>query len=201
MDEPVKFEPRLWKSRVFWVGITLLLIALVLCARIITLTNGRDNQEKAALMVMVRPPSSVIMLEQHAAHLKQMTENIESASLREITQPLDDTVRLIELANLELDAQHKAWLRVKDTARSDGNSFVELKRQLAATQALQDNEVKRIQTIMDESQNKGFVNFAFEQTTAFVLGVITSILSTAMYRPAMNLFISIKHRFTAQKEI
>lgn len=142
---------------------------------------GDDNQAKANLAVMARTPRSFVALEEQTKLLDSMTSDISQFTLAQIKDELEKTNHLVKTARQEFVAQNEAWVKVSRFAEKDMDSFIELKRKLDEVQRLQDEEIVRLNELLEESQKDSFFESLFGFIFSFSMGVLSSIAASHLY--------------------
>lgn len=154
---------------------------LALVVRSAFLTIGSANRMQSSLAVMNRSPQSFIALGTQVEKLDKITANIDNYKIGEIKDALIDTAILARNANKEFQAQYESWLFVRGAIDKDKNSFLQLRKKLDEVQKLQDGEIVHLKELLDESNKPSLASEIFNFSSAFVLGVFSSIIATMIY--------------------
>lgn len=154
---------------------------LYVLAHVFYLIVHPESREQMNLALMNRTPQSFEELRIQTEKLNEITSNIENFSLGEIRQELQRTSRLVTISRKEFHAQYEAWLEVKETTSQDRESFLQLRAQLDDISRLQDNQIRRLRALLDESEKPGFLDSLLGLSGSFFLGVLSSVLASAAY--------------------
>ena len=142
------------------------------------------NKERTELLVMTREPASLAQLTAHAEDLRVMTRDIESMSLREIRETTARTVTLVDRTNNEIAAQVETWERTRGRIVEDGNTYAEIRAQLAETERMRNEDVVRLQRALDEATP--IVDRVLTVASTLLLGVFGSTLAAFLF-PAKSI--------------
>ncbi len=158
------------------------LIATVLGYRAAILTVGAENRELGNLMIMSRNPIQLRLLNQHAADLQTMVDDIENYSFADISTSLRRTVAIVAAVNTEIEAQAKAWMETKSQMDTDSAAFLKLRSELETIRSLQDEEIVELRGLLAEAEQPSIMADTFNLVLTFVLGVFSSVLATMLLR-------------------
>lgn len=168
-----------WRPRIVVVALMLGFIALTV--RLLYLTTDAGLKLRAAVFVANSPQSALNQLVKETADLSRLADNFEEMSIADIRRRLRSSIAVADRAALEFEAQSKAWSYVRGKIKDDSSTYDALRRDLAESQRLQEDEVRRLKRLLDDAQKPSLIADTWNLSLSFFLGVLSSLLATAMY--------------------
>jgi hypothetical protein len=154
---------------------------LTLAGRGYYLATSPFIRTKANLVVLNTEQSSVAALVSQTEQLRLLTNNVERASLADIRAALEKTVTVANRAALDFQGQFEAWSELRGKIKQDSSTYDALRAQLSDLQKLQQGEILRLKEALDAAQKPSIFADVFNLSLSFVLGVLSSILASALY--------------------
>jgi hypothetical protein len=173
---------------------TLIVVMVVLFWRSLGLMLGEENPRLTDMALMSRKPLSVEQLNKQASELRRLAKNIDTASFQDIRVAFERTIVLVERANTEIAAQYQAWEQTRGRMKDDEVNYLTLRANLENSKRLQEAEIIRLKRALDEAQTPSFFDSALTGSFTFLLGVISSLLATAIYPPWRRLLRQLRQR-------
>ncbi len=168
-----------WRSRVVVVALMLGFVALT--ARLIYLTTDAGLKLRAAVFVANSPQSALNQLVKETADLTRLADDIETMSIGDIRRRLRSSIAVADRAAVEFEAQSKAWSYVRGRIKEDSSTYDALRKDLAESQRLQEDEVRRLKRLLDDAQKPSLIADTWNLALSFFLGFLSSLLASAMY--------------------
>lgn len=168
-----------WRTRVVVVALMLGFVALT--ARLIYLTIDAGLKLRAAVFVANSPQSALNQLVKETADLTRLADDIETMSIGDIRRRLRSSIAVADRAAVEFEAQSKAWSYVRGRIKEDSSTYDALRKDLAESQRLQEDEVRRLKRLLDDAQKPSLIADTWNLALSFFLGFLSSLLASAMY--------------------
>ncbi|WP_133245426.1 hypothetical protein [Pelagibaculum spongiae] len=156
-----------------------MLMVIILCKQA-ELMFGKENQDQADLIMLVRTPISIGLLQEHLKELQNMTKEIDAYSLSEIKVNFEKTTRILEMVDAEITAQQKSWFNLSQRLKQDAGEFKKLKENLDAVQVLTSNELERINAMIEDASKPRLLDLIGSSVWAFILGIMSSVFATVV---------------------
>lgn len=168
-----------WRSR-FIVVIFGLLFA-VLVGRAFFLATNPLMKLRAAMFTANSPQNALFELAQETAKLHQLSASLESMSINQLRETIQQSAAVAQRAALEFSAQSRAWSELRGRIREDSSTYEALRADLARLQSLQQQEIVGLKRMLDEAQRPSIFADALNLSLSFSPGVLSSILASWMY--------------------
>ena len=166
------------KWRIRYIYSLFFIMMLVLGFRVLYLTTDSENIDRADLITVTRTPLSFLKLNSHIKELENMSKNIDTYTLGEIRDITKNTAYLLNQVSIELKVQHESWNDIQDLFEGDAEKFKDLRVSLDKAQQLNDKELLRIKSVMDQANQRTISEELSGTTLSFIFGVSTSLVAT-----------------------
>lgn len=166
------------RLRVWLIASVFIVAFLAVFARSAVLAFGH-NSDRASLLVMSREPRSLQQLTEHAEVLRNMAQNLDSVSLREIRSTTEHTVVLAGRANAEIGAQLVEWDKMRGKIKQDEHLYTTLRAEISAAEKLHAREVVRLQQALDRATSTS--KRAYDILLSLGTGVLGSIIAAVLF--------------------
>jgi hypothetical protein len=163
---------------VFWLFVA---CAISLAYRAVELTIGGENKVLTNLALISRKNMSMERLNSQITELDRLTNNIDRSSIGDLKSALVQTAALLKETEIEVGAQYKAWDVIKSEMNKDDVTYQSVAVRLAEVRAQQDDQILRLQGLLDTARQPRFLATVSQYVLSFALGVLSSILASSLY--------------------
>ncbi len=183
----VQLIKAIWQDFRLKVMVTIIIaMGVGIIYRVYNITFNPEYTVKANLQWMAREPRTLELLNDHLKNLNNISENIDSYSIKDIKKSVKDTLVLVNLSNKELNSQYEAWLSIKGTMENDRAIFDKMRNDMNNIKEIKTEQVLAIKGAIDKAYAPSFMDHIFTHIITFILGIFSSIFATILFKKYIN---------------